>query len=1591
MDVLTRHHRLVTAGVEVRRFNPAQPRDWRGRWTLTGAVIAALKAQGGEQGGAYFDDGRYFDWSTYDANEATYLFEVGGPNDDEAVQFALDDTDMQRLFSALSVTRLRDTRAGDESTDMAALATVGETDGVSFEDDGAYLDWSGRNVDGGYQFEVGDGENTVNFDLSPEEFQKLIASLALSTQTVGAVAAERNGLPADAATRHRSLVMLGVVRTMFDVDDDPWELDEVSAAIVDALEAFDDEERAAKPLRIPKGFEGGGRFRKLSDVIFKALKDWADGEGPDNPFDALKDSLSSDPKRRREQLRNAAKERGLTLRRGASENEIANALLDSVRKGKAGKGDDDAPDAKPKPAVKKAPAKKAPAKKAAPKRRTPAAKPELPDGSDIEVVSSTKELTGEQLVRGEHLTPAGRKALDSLGSAGHPRIAAISDTEGKIRESFRMLAMPGQGQDQYVPFTDLRKLIGDQVHRDEVDATLRRMGRMSGVSLSPQHYGRGNFATRMPAALKLGGEDVDQIHIDDPTLSRPSQFGAIAMAEELDARKAGRPGDPMMALIADADLQAEIDRRVANDPFVAKEMARRPRPDAPAPETAARDRQAAIDAARPFAETAAELDQILHDEASPAAVLARLDVAGRRHGIADELAPVRAAVERAREIEVENRIRAAYRVVMARSGRRHKSETGYTEWVGLADLRDELGEGINRHELDDALRRMNIEDPTINIVPESNQKMLTQADRDSAVRIGDQDRHAITIDDPADRPTDPDAPRREMAALLAAHGITPDAAAGDTVAFDRTVHEALPGTRLRDGQRVQVVRPGFTLDRDGERIRLSKAVVEEGGEAPSLPRTSDEAYEQARDVLSARPDGETANQGRQRELEAQRLIQMGRRMEEAEKARQLSDLQADLPAGTLTGAGALDAVPVQARVREGATMDSSTWTATGFDGLPKADRDAVQAVTRYLRTPGFANERLRSPGGDSPLDDRHIAALDRVMDQSRLSSPIVAFRGVGSGVEVPDDSMGFEWTDAGFVSTSVDRGTAEHSFAGSGLLLEMRVPEGTPALGLRGLGEGEVLLGRGLTFRVVGDRGRTSGGARHLVVEVVSPSGDEADPLSSLRALDAEAARDALDLKKVRELQDLIRQVNARDGVRLPVGGRKRELVDRLVGHVGGGGGDGGAAASVDGDFDRRLQTARKGRAATAATAYRFTGADTANADIFPDQAERIAVSDAFRSYKGIGSRRINKSLRSGDDPDGRVELMDRAFARSPLARDVVVWRGSGGSFEFGDPDSWPDDMAGQEWTDPAFVSATPDETRVHHDRVRMRIIAPTGTPAVHLRSPSRVELPESEILLGRGLRFRVVRDHGVVDGARRLDVEVVPVTAPELAEQQAAAAAADLGRPSGLPAKPTSADFDDLAERIGLIQRRGPVSQSAARESQILEMIQDLNASELKRLARKFGGGVGATGGSEGQRHGLVIPDGLTTDERRQWLAQRLAQQRWSWRSADMDDPETRDRVLALAQSRYADELRAAGKDVTPGNDELHHYWTRGKGLAKWKGSPKPWTTLVALLTRHVGPQKAKVFASRWFYEVFGFYAGSDLNRVTHGKPPRGKRVGPG
>lgn len=67
---------------------------------------------------------------------------------------------------------------------------------------------------------------------------------------------------------------------------------------------------------------------------------------------------------------------------------------------------------------------------------------------------------------------------------------------------------------------------------------------------------------------------------------------------------------------------------------------------------------------------------------------------------------------------------------------------------------------------------------------------------------------------------------------------------------------------------------------------------------------------------------------------------------------------------------------------------------------------------------------------------------------------------------------------------------------------------------------------------------------------------------------------------------------------------------------------------------------------------------------------------------------------------------------------------------------------------------------------------------------------------------------------------------------------------------------------------------------------------------------------------------------------------------------------------------------DVTPGHDQLHHYWTRGEGLAKWAKNPHPWTALYRHLVKHVGPERAKRMAAQWHKEVFGIWPGEKAGK---------------
>jgi hypothetical protein len=84
-------------------------------------------------------------------------------------------------------------------------------------------------------------------------------------------------------------------------------------------------------------------------------------------------------------------------------------------------------------------------------------------------------------------------------------------------------------------------------------------------------------------------------------------------------------------------------------------------------------------------------------------------------------------------VDLDERIRKAYAEVVQQPG----------DYIMLAQLREMLPD-VRRGDLDAALTQLN-QLPDVHVVPESNQKVLTEAERAGAVSIGNQLKHLLAI------------------------------------------------------------------------------------------------------------------------------------------------------------------------------------------------------------------------------------------------------------------------------------------------------------------------------------------------------------------------------------------------------------------------------------------------------------------------------------------------------------------------------------------------------------------------------------------------------------------------------------------------------------------------------------------------------------------------------------------------------------------------------------------------------------------------------------------------------------------------------
>ena len=511
-------------------------------------------------------------------------------------------------------------------------------------------------------------------------------------------------------------------------------------------------------------------FGTRSARILQGLTKWAAAGGEGDPFEGFE----------REPLRKVAKARGITLKRGASRDDIADALLGHLREALAGKGDDDGPDDDDEPAPvakKKAPAKKAPAKK--------------PGGKTVPVAD---------LKAGDYATVEGR---DQYGNPTHGT-GFVSDPQpvrigkgAKKHEGFQLSVTETKDGANGWRMT---------VVVDDLNATAELRDPPSGDEPSgaaPQ----GAPVKRVPARKKArdltdstdprdNAEKVERLLDEDDEgpdfadLYRKIEYGPSGQRKD---HKVGRvrrlnsgpydlavvdpkTGDHVGFITRDGDEWTVT----AEGPDGALSLKGRASTPAVAADVLVSDEHSAMGR-----HNSRRLDGGKFRAHKPAA---------DRDESAAKLPPAKPTPARlsddpaVREVQVENRIREAYQERLA---------DGPGGWVPLASIREALPD-IDRDELDAALTRTAIQ-PGAHVIPWDNIKALTKRDHDAALRIGGNDSHVIRLEDPSPRPLPDTAPRKRAPAKKAAPTAQPDAASGAATGGDAL--KAVPASRLAGFQR----------------------------------------------------------------------------------------------------------------------------------------------------------------------------------------------------------------------------------------------------------------------------------------------------------------------------------------------------------------------------------------------------------------------------------------------------------------------------------------------------------------------------------------------------------------------------------------------------------------------------------------------------------------------------------------------------------------------------------------------------------------------------------------------------------------------
>ncbi|MFI6813264.1 phage minor capsid protein [Nonomuraea sp. NPDC050328] len=211
--------------------------------------------------------------------------------------------------------------------------------------------------------------------------------------------------------------------------------------------------------------------------------------------------------------------------------------------------------------------------------------------------------------------------------------------------------------------------------------------------------------------------------------------------------------------------------------------------------------------------------------------------------------------------------------------------------------------------------------------------------------------------------------------------------------------------------------------------------------------------------------------------------------------------------------------------------------------------------------------------------------------------------------------------------------------------------------------------------------------------------------------------------------------------------------------------------------YDKKRATAATGRDALDAAPTQLTVHSYANPSKLDPRPSGWTDEQVMRSTRALGGYQgsdyedINKRLRENDPNHSQIRDIDKVMPLSKLKKTVLSFRGIRDTKAFGS--AWDDvDVAGLEWIDLSYASTSADQRIARRfaeggdPPVIMRIVTPPGTSAIRLsdiappdRAPDPGTKEEAELMHQRGIKYRVVTDHGFDErGVRHLDVEVIPL-----------------------------------------------------------------------------------------------------------------------------------------------------------------------------------------------------------------------------------------